>query len=214
VEEVTAEAEKHGDRSVRLAALVAEARGMIEQARAEQAGRARAAAEAAAAAAAVKAAAEAAERLRLERRWRHSHTADAERRNAAAGGASAAGQQRRLTGRTRMSRCAWCAWTRPSSTPCYRACTCARARRAPSGSWSFGLLVVQCVASPSSALGCSPRGRHRATHTWGQCGEGRGIVLNESKERNRLDRPPHCYLQHMHATKDGSLPQRHTATEP
>ena len=33
VEEVTAEAEKHGDRSVRLAALVAEARGMIEQAR-------------------------------------------------------------------------------------------------------------------------------------------------------------------------------------
>jgi hypothetical protein len=68
-EEATAEAAKHGDRSEPLAALVAEARGMIEQARAEQAERARAAAEEAAAAAAVKAAAEAAEaaeRLRLE----------------------------------------------------------------------------------------------------------------------------------------------------
>jgi hypothetical protein len=51
VEEATAEAEKHGDRSEQLAALVAEARGMLEQARAEQAERARAAAEEAAAAA-------------------------------------------------------------------------------------------------------------------------------------------------------------------
>jgi hypothetical protein len=63
VEEATAEAEKHGGRSSELlAALVAEARVMIEQARAEQAERARAAAEAAAAAAAVAAV----ERLKME----------------------------------------------------------------------------------------------------------------------------------------------------
>jgi hypothetical protein len=69
VEKATAEAEKHGDRSEPLAALVAEAREMIEQAKAEQAERARVAAKAAAAAAAVKAAAAAeatAERLRVE----------------------------------------------------------------------------------------------------------------------------------------------------
>jgi hypothetical protein len=69
VEKATAEAAKHGDRSEKLAALVAEARVMIEEAKAEQAERARALAEAAAAAAAVEAAAEAeaaAERLRLE----------------------------------------------------------------------------------------------------------------------------------------------------
>jgi hypothetical protein len=70
VEEATAEAEKHGERSSEsLAALVAEARGMIEQAKEVQAERARAAAEKAEAAAAVEAVAEAkaaAERLRLE----------------------------------------------------------------------------------------------------------------------------------------------------
>ena len=69
VEAATAEAEKHGDRSEPLAALVAEARGMIEQARAERAERARAAAEEAAVAAAVKAAAAAeadAERQQME----------------------------------------------------------------------------------------------------------------------------------------------------
>jgi hypothetical protein len=70
VEKATVEAEKHGDRSSeKLAALVAEARVMIEQAKTEQAERARVAAEEAEAAAAVKAAAEAAEaaeRLRLE----------------------------------------------------------------------------------------------------------------------------------------------------
>jgi uncharacterized coiled-coil protein SlyX len=66
VEAATVEAAKHGDRSSEpLAALVAEARVMIEQARAEQAERARAAAEAAEAAAAVEAVA-AAERLRME----------------------------------------------------------------------------------------------------------------------------------------------------
>jgi hypothetical protein len=65
VEEATAEAEKHGDRSSeKLSALVAEAREMIEQAKIEQAERAKAAAEAAAAAAAK--AAEAAERLQAE----------------------------------------------------------------------------------------------------------------------------------------------------
>jgi hypothetical protein len=69
VEEATAEAEKHGDCSELLTALVAEAKGLIEEAKTEQAARARAAAEEAAAAAAVKAAAAkaaAAERLRLE----------------------------------------------------------------------------------------------------------------------------------------------------
>jgi hypothetical protein len=76
VEEATAEAAKHGDRSESLAALVAEARATIEHARAMQAERARAAAEKAAAAAAAKAALEAeaaaeeaeadAERLQIE----------------------------------------------------------------------------------------------------------------------------------------------------
>jgi hypothetical protein len=65
VEEATAEEEKHGDRSKHLAALVAEARDMIEQARSEQAERARAAAEEAAAAKATEAAA-AAERQKME----------------------------------------------------------------------------------------------------------------------------------------------------
>jgi hypothetical protein len=64
VEKAAAEAEKHGDRSELLTALVAEAKGLIEQARAEQTERARAAAEVAEAAAAVKAAA-AAERARV-----------------------------------------------------------------------------------------------------------------------------------------------------
>ena len=64
-----AEAEKHASRSEPLAALVAEAKGMVEQARAAEAERAKVAAEeaeAAAAVKAVKAAAEAAERLRME----------------------------------------------------------------------------------------------------------------------------------------------------
>ena len=62
VEKATVEAEKHGDRSEKLSALVAEARGMIEKAKTEKAERARAAAAEAAAAAAVKAA----EKLRME----------------------------------------------------------------------------------------------------------------------------------------------------
>jgi hypothetical protein len=62
VEEAMQAAAKHDGRSEPLAALVAEAKGMLEQAKAEQEERARVAAEAAAAAAAV----EAAERLRLE----------------------------------------------------------------------------------------------------------------------------------------------------
>ena len=60
VEAATSEAEKHGDRSEKLSALVAEARVMIEQAKAEKAERARAAAEEATA---VKAAAAKRERL-------------------------------------------------------------------------------------------------------------------------------------------------------
>jgi hypothetical protein len=69
VEKATAEAEKHADRSEQLAALVAEAREMLEQARVVKAERARVAAEEAEAAAAVKAAAEAAtaaQRLHME----------------------------------------------------------------------------------------------------------------------------------------------------
>jgi hypothetical protein len=69
VGEAMAEAEKHGDRSEPLAALVAEAKGMLEQAKSEKAERARAAAEEAAVAAAVKAAAAAeaaAERQKME----------------------------------------------------------------------------------------------------------------------------------------------------
>jgi hypothetical protein len=54
VEEAMQAAEKHEARSEKLAALVAEAKGLIEQARAAEAERARVAAE------------EAAERLRLE----------------------------------------------------------------------------------------------------------------------------------------------------
>jgi hypothetical protein len=65
VEKATVEAEKHGDRSEKLTALVAEAKGMIEQAKTEQAERARVAAEEATVKAAAEAA-EAAERLRLE----------------------------------------------------------------------------------------------------------------------------------------------------
>jgi hypothetical protein len=64
-----AEAEKHASRSEPLAALVAEAKGLIEQARAAEAERASVAAEAAAKEAAVKAEAEAkaaAERLQME----------------------------------------------------------------------------------------------------------------------------------------------------
>jgi hypothetical protein len=68
VEEALAEAEKHGGRSSEpLAALVAEARGMIEEAKAKQAERARAVAEEADAAAAVKAAAETAAAAKRER---------------------------------------------------------------------------------------------------------------------------------------------------
>jgi hypothetical protein len=70
VEEATAEAAKHGERSSEhLAALVAEASGMMEQARAVQAERAKAAAEEAVVAAAAEAAAvaaAAAERLQAE----------------------------------------------------------------------------------------------------------------------------------------------------
>jgi hypothetical protein len=62
VEEAMQVAEKHVARSESLAALVAEARGVVEQARAAEAERVRVAAEAAEAAAAVAAA----ERLRLE----------------------------------------------------------------------------------------------------------------------------------------------------
>jgi hypothetical protein len=71
VEEAMQAASKHDGRSEPLTALVAEARGMLEQARAAEAERARVAAEAAAAAAAVEAEAEAAaseKREQLEER--------------------------------------------------------------------------------------------------------------------------------------------------
>jgi hypothetical protein len=69
VEEAMRAAEKHEGRSEPLAALVAEAKGMVEQARAAEAERTKVAAEEAAAAAAAEAVAkakEAAERLQLE----------------------------------------------------------------------------------------------------------------------------------------------------
>jgi hypothetical protein len=69
VGQAMAEAEKHASRCEQLAALVVEAKGLIEQARAAEAERARVAAEAAATAAAVNAAVEAAaaaERLQLD----------------------------------------------------------------------------------------------------------------------------------------------------
>jgi hypothetical protein len=67
VEEATAEAAKHGDRNEALAALVVEARAMLEQARVAEAKRARAAAEEAEAKAAAEAEA-AVKRQQLERR--------------------------------------------------------------------------------------------------------------------------------------------------
>jgi colicin import membrane protein len=70
VEEAMQAAEKHEGRSEPLAALVAEAKGMVEQARAAEAERAKVAAEEAAVKAAVKAGAEvaeAAERLQMEK---------------------------------------------------------------------------------------------------------------------------------------------------
>ena len=81
VEEATAEAAKYGDRSSEaLAALVAEAKGMIEQARTEQAERARAAAEEAAAAAAVKALAEEAAAAKRQQLEQEMEALDARRR--------------------------------------------------------------------------------------------------------------------------------------
>jgi multidrug efflux pump subunit AcrA (membrane-fusion protein) len=71
VEEATAEAEKYEARSEKLAPLVAEARTIVEQARAAEAAEVAAAAEAAEAEAAVQAVAQAvaaAERLQLEER--------------------------------------------------------------------------------------------------------------------------------------------------
>ena len=67
VEEAMHAAEKHGDRSEPLAALVAVARDLLEQYRAAEAERARVAAEAAAAKAAVEAVAEAAEAAKRQK---------------------------------------------------------------------------------------------------------------------------------------------------
>jgi hypothetical protein len=66
VEEAMEAAAKHDGRSEPLAALVAEAKGMLEQARSAEAERARVAAEEAAAVKAVVVSAEAAERLQME----------------------------------------------------------------------------------------------------------------------------------------------------
>ena len=134
VEEATAEAEKHGERSSELlAALVAEARVMIEQARAVNAERARAAAEEAKAAAVVKAVAEveaAAERLKMEEEMAAlalSVQSDARRlqqMQAQLGVPPAAPRRTPIQRR----RCAWCASTRPRTTSSCRAVTCACAR--------------------------------------------------------------------------------------
>ena len=98
VEEAMAEAEKHASRSEQLAALVAEAKGLIEQARAAEAERASLAAEAAAAVQAAAAAEAAEKRQKMEERLAALTLGDAARRVGGAADASLAG---RATGGTR-----------------------------------------------------------------------------------------------------------------
>jgi hypothetical protein len=121
VEEATAEAAKHGDRSEPLAALLAEAMTMLEQARAEQAERARAAAEAAEAAAAAEAEAEA---VAAAKRQLVAELAALELRTKQL--QSELGSTSQPPTRRRR---AWCAWTQPRTERCCRACTCACVRR-------------------------------------------------------------------------------------
>jgi hypothetical protein len=136
VEEATAEAAKHGGRSSQLlAALVAEAKGLIEQTRAVQAERARAAAEAAAAAAAVAAV----ERLKMEEEMAalaltvqsdtlrvRSNALRIQQVQAQLGVPPAAPAPHPDDAE---DQCVCCASTRPRTTSSCRASTCARARR-------------------------------------------------------------------------------------
>jgi hypothetical protein len=142
VEKATVEAEKHGDRSEKLSALVAEAKTMIEQAKTEQAERARVGAEEAAAAAAVKAvaeAAEAAERLRMEEELAALTLRMETRRNEGAADALMAQQMQARLGRsgvppaaphqdTEETMCVVC-FDAPKDhliVPCGHQCVCAR----------------------------------------------------------------------------------------
>jgi hypothetical protein len=156
VEKATAEAEKHGDRSEKLSSLVAETRKMLEQAKTENAERARVAAEEAEAAAAVKAVAGTAEAaakavvapelLQMEEQM----AALALRMEEAQATLTLT-----LLPHPRR-RCAWCAWTRLRIAWCCRASACACVRRAPSCSAT----AARCVAGPSDAsCSCSPRKR-------------------------------------------------------
>ena len=156
VEKATAEAEKHGDRSEKLSSLVAETRKMLEQAKTENAERARVAAEEAEAAAAVKAVAETAEAavkavvapelLQMEEQM----AALALRMEEAQATLTLT-----LLPHPRR-RCAWCVWTRLRIAWCCRASACACVRRAPSCSAT----AARCVAGPSDAsCSCSPRKR-------------------------------------------------------
>jgi hypothetical protein len=118
VDEATAEAEKHGDRSSELLAALAEAWVMIEQARAVQAERAKAAVEEAEAAA---------ERQQMEEEvaalalTMQSGALRMQQMQAQLRAASCL-----LPRRTpiQMRHCAWCASTRPKDQSSCRAVTC------------------------------------------------------------------------------------------
>jgi hypothetical protein len=147
-------AEKHEARSEKLAALVAEARELIEQARVAEVERARLAAEAAAAA--VKAAEEAEAAAELQQLDEEMAALDTRRQQVQAklGSSSVAPLPHLRPTWTRRRRCAWCAWTHLGTTLCCRACTCAHVGRAPSCSAT----AAQCAAGPSSSSRrCSPK---------------------------------------------------------
>jgi hypothetical protein len=126
VEEAMQAAAKHDGRSEQLAALVAEAKGMVEQARAAEAERAKVAAEVAAEVAA--AAVEAAERLRMEEEMA-ALTLSVQSEMLRLQQVQAQLGHRRHPWLKRS--CACCAWTRARTTSSSRAATSACVRGAP-----------------------------------------------------------------------------------
>jgi hypothetical protein len=122
VEEAMQAAAKHDGRSEQLAALVAEAKGMVEQARAAEAERAKVAAEVAAAAV------EAAERLRMEEE-KAALTLSVQSEMLRLQQVQAQLGHRRHPWLKRS--CACCAWTRARTTSSSRAATSACVRGAP-----------------------------------------------------------------------------------
>jgi hypothetical protein len=151
VKEAMHAAEKHETRSEKLpvAALLAEARTLIEQARAAEVERARMAAEEAASASAVEAAEEAEAAAELQQLDEEMAALGTRRQLASAG--EAREQQRRASCRTRAApRCggddAWCGRAHARTTSCCRAVICACVGRAPSCSGT----AARCVAGPST----------------------------------------------------------------